>query len=143
MPFPVLIRITHKGNQLTGPTDAFGVTGVWEGHEFSHRVRGWDEFSGFSYEWQRAHREASVTMEVGSCLPPLYTALSRGEALDKVELLWPRYSERGHTEGVYFTTVLYPVKVSGIELVCPNVKDRRYIHYSHLVRLDFRYRWIE
>jgi type VI secretion system Hcp family effector len=143
MAFPVLVRITHNGTVLPCALHSFGVEAAGEGQEFAHAVAGRDEFDGAGWVRRRSHTAVTVVMENGAYLPALYSAICRGEALDKVEFLWPQYREKENRERIYFTTVLYPVKLSGIRLYFPNVKDSRYERFSHLVRCDMRYRWIE
>lgn len=133
MAYPVLIKLFLKGKEISGPTNAFGVHGAWEGHEFSHRVHAWEHNNGWKIKWMHAHHPLSVVLEVGSFLPELYRTIARGEKLDRVELHWPQYRQTDNAERIYFKTRLHPVKISSIRQFYPNIAYYRGIRHPIIV----------
>ena len=142
---PAYIRMVLKNNPIPGPHTVCGEDNLWEVFEFDHHISGNEPDDPWARtHWNCKHYALRVALGVGSFLPQLYAVdVGNFEYIDKVEIFWLKYSEKQQKNIFYFVHTLYPVKLTSITQVMPNVKDPEKDAYNHLVSLEFRYRWIE
>ena len=139
------MRIHHENSAFCGPHTICGEENLWEIHEFGHSIYGnslkniWGITS-----WEARHRPIWVVLEVGAFLPVLYGVdVGNHEYLKKIEIFWMEHSEESNKSQFYFKHKIYPVKISSIQMIMPHVKEEKNQKLKHLVRIEFRYRWIE
>ena len=145
MPEPAYMRIRHRKEFIPGPITECGEDNLWQIHEFAHEISGFPLLnpSPLSH-WDTKHKVVKVVLETGAFMPRLYGArVDQGEYINLVEIFWRQCSEKQKKYYFYFKHTIYPVKITSIKMFMPNVKDRRYERYNHLVSIDFRYRFIE
>jgi len=141
---PAFVRITYQKQILEGPLTFGDTCSLWQVLQFSHEVGdGKYVYNGWKPQWEYNHKPMTFVLELGNFAPALYRAFFRDEIIDKIELFWPRHSEKSRKSEIYFIIALYPVKLNSVRQYFPNVKDRAFENYGHLMELTFRYRWIE
>ncbi len=145
MPEPAYMRIRHRKEIIPGPITKCGEDNLWEIHEFAHEISGKQPEDPWSLSpWGAKHKVLQVVLEVGAFLPRLYRVkVDRDEYINRVEIFWLQYSEEQKKKQFYFKHTIYPVKITSITMLMPNVKDPQYEQYNHLVAIEFRYRFIE
>lgn len=145
MPEPAYIRIRHRQEFITGPITECEEDNLLEIQEFAHEISGRSSEDPWSLSnWDTKHKVIQVVLEVGAFLPLFYDInVYHGEYFNRVEIFWRKYSEKHKKNHFYFKHTVYPVKVTSIKMIMPNVKDPQYEHYNHLVAIEFRYRFIE
>lgn len=90
---------------------------------------------------QRVHKPLTITKVFDKASPLLYTALTTGEKLPKVEVKWYRTSPEGKQEH-YFTIKLEDAIITNINSRMPNCQDPGQAHFTHLEDVSFTYRKI-
>lgn len=145
MSYPAYMRIHHESNAFCGPLTVCGEEDLWEIHEFGHAIHGNESESIWrATPWEIKHNPIWVVLETGAYLPALYsTNVDNHDCLDKVEIFWLNYSEKLDKTHFYFKHTIYPAKVINVQMIMPQVKDVKFQGLKHLVRIEFRYRWIE
>ncbi len=135
------VEIILNGKKLIGPVNLPGKEGTFEIFEFYHQISavGENEFTG---EIVREHKSIEFVKAVDCLSTTLYKVLTLNKIIDKVIINWYRHSEKTNRDEVYFQHILENVKVTGIKMYMPNVKDKRYERFPHLERVALRYDWI-
>ncbi len=90
---------------------------------------------------QRVHRPLTITKVFDKSSPLLYSALTSGERLTKIEIKWYRTSKEGQQEH-YFTHILEDAVIVDLTARMPNCQDPGQSHFTHLEDLTFTYRKI-
>jgi type VI secretion system secreted protein Hcp len=90
---------------------------------------------------QRVHKPLTITKVFDKASPLIYTALTTGEKLPKVEVKWYRTSPEGKQEH-YFTIKLEDAIITNINSRMPNCQDPGQAHFTHLEDVSFTYRKI-
>lgn len=142
---PVYIRLQHHGKVIPGPVTECGEDNLWQIHEFTHEISGKpsEDLWSFSH-WDAKHKVMKTVLEVGDFLPGLYSInVINGDYLNRVEIFWCQYNEEYKKHRFYFRHTIFPVKITAITLLMPDIKNELYENYNHLVSIEFRYRFIE
>jgi type VI secretion system secreted protein Hcp len=90
---------------------------------------------------KRLHSSYAFEKEIDSSSPYLYQALTTGKSLKKAEFRFYKINDAGMEEH-YFTTLLEDVKISEIETLMMDVKDRKWGKHTHHEYVDLHYKKI-
>ena len=152
MPTPAYMSIEgmEQGNITAGAFTADSVGNIYqEGHEdevlveaFQHEVIIPRDPQSGQPTGQRVHQPVIITKIYDKSSPLLYTALTTGEVLSKVEIKWYRTSMAGRQEH-YFTHLLTDAIIVDIKAYMPNCQDPGQAHFTHLEDISMAYRRIE
>lgn len=151
MPTPAYLSIegATQGPITKGAFTSQSVGNIYqEGHEdeilveaFNHVVTVPTDVQSGQPTGQRVHKPLTITKVFDKSSPLLYTALTTGEKLNKVEVKWYRTNPEGKQEH-YFTIKLEDAIITHINARMPNCQDPSQAHFTHLEDVSFTYRKI-
>jgi type VI secretion system secreted protein Hcp len=151
MPTPAYLSIegATQGPISKGAFTTQSVGNIYqEGHEdeilveaFNHVVTVPTDVQSGQPTGQRVHKPLTITKVFDKASPLIYTALTTGEKLNKVEVKWYRTSPEGKQEH-YFTITLEDAIITSINSRMPNCQDPGQAHFTHLEDVSFTYRKI-
>ena len=152
MPTPAYMSVegATQGNITAGAFTAESVGNIWqEAHQdevlveaFEHQIIVPCDVQSGQPTGQRVHKPVIITKIYDKSSPLLYTALTSGERLTKVEIKWYRTSIQGAQEH-YFTHLLTDAVIVDISAEMPNCQDPGKAHFTHLEKVAMTYRRIE
>jgi type VI protein secretion system component Hcp/peptidoglycan hydrolase-like protein with peptidoglycan-binding domain len=144
MPEPVFISFKlEKGDYLPGIATLDDNKNLWPGLAFDHEVGNSYQDDTWKGDFIVSFKPITIWLELSSFMPQLYRAMVRGAELDRVEIYWIGAVRHQSKPGLYFKHTLYPVKMTGFKIEMPNVKDKRFERFGHLVKLEMWYRFME
>ncbi len=151
MPTPAYMTIEgqKQGPITQGTLTADSVGNIYqEAHQdeilveaFKHEVMIPTDVQSRQPTGQRMHKPLVVTKVFDKSSPLLYTALTTGERMKKVEIKWYRTSMDGVQEH-YFTHELEDAVIVNIHAYMHNCQDPSLSHFTHLEDVSFTYRKI-
>lgn len=151
MPSPAYMTVEgeRQGLITSGNFTEASVGNSWqEGHEdeaiiqaFSHEILLPRDPQSGQPTGQRVHRPFKVVKVFDKCSPLLFSALTSGEKLPKVELKYYRTSSQGQQEH-YFTIALEDAIITNITTYMPHCQDPAQAHLTHMEEVEFTYRKI-
>lgn len=149
MPTPAYMTVIgeRQGNITAGNFTEPSVGNIYQqGHEdeclieaFEHKILLPRDPQSGQPTGQRVHQPLKVTKVMDKCSPLLYSALTHGERLPRVELKFYRTSAQGAMEH-YFTMTLEDAIITNITAYMPNCQDPGMAHFTHLEDVEFTYR---
>jgi type VI secretion system secreted protein Hcp len=151
MPTPAYCDIegTQQGHITAGTLTAESVGNIWQQahtdeilvEAFKHTVMIPTDPQSGQPTGQRVHQPLTITKVYDKSSPLLYTALTRGERLSKVQIKWFRTTPEG-TQEHYFTHELEDAVIVDMTSHMPNCQDPTVAHFTHLEDVTFTYRKI-
>jgi type VI secretion system secreted protein Hcp len=151
MPTPAYLTIegTKQGPITQGTLTAESVGNIWqEAHKdeilveaFKHELLIPTDPQSGQPTGQRVHQALVITKVYDKSSPLLYTALTTGERLSKVQIKWYRTTPEG-TQEHYFTHELEDAVIVDLKAYMPNCQDPKQAHFTHLEDIAFTYRKI-
>ncbi|MDR0477615.1 MAG: Hcp family type VI secretion system effector [Desulfobulbaceae bacterium] len=151
MPSPAYMTVTgeRQGNITAGTFTEASVGNNWQqGHEDEALVQSFDHTIMLPRDpqtgqptGQRVHKPFSVVKVFDKCSPLLFSALTSGEKLSKVELKFYRTAAQGNQEH-YYTILLEDAIIVDIQNWMPHCQDPSAAHLTHMEKVDFTYRKI-
>jgi type VI protein secretion system component Hcp len=144
MPEPVYISFKlEKGDYLPGIATLDDNKNLWPGLAFDHEVGNSYQDDTWKGDFIVSFKPITIWLELSSFMPQLYRAMVRGAELKRVEIFWIGAVRHQSKPGLYFKHTLYPVKMTGFKIEMPNVKDKRFERFGHLVKIEMWYRFME
>jgi outer membrane protein OmpA-like peptidoglycan-associated protein/type VI protein secretion system component Hcp len=144
MPEPVYISFKlENGDYLPGIATLDDNKNLWPGLAFEHKVGNSYRQDTWKGDFIVSFKPITIWLELSSFMPQLYRAMVRGTELERVEIYWIGAVRHQSKPGLYFKHTLYPVKTTGFQIEMPNVKDKRFERFGHLVKLQMWYRFME
>jgi len=151
MPTPAYMTVQgeRQGLITAGTFTASSVGNTWQqGHEdealiqsFTHEILLPRDPQSGQPTGQRVHKPFKVQKVFDKCSPLLFSSLTSGEKLPKVELKFYRTSEQGQQEH-YFTITMEDAIITNITNWMPNCQDPTQNHLVHMEEVEFTYRKI-
>ena len=151
MPSPAYMTVQgeRQGLITQGNFTAASVGNNWqEGHEDEAIIQAFDHTVTLPRDpqtgqptGQRVHKPFQVVKVLDKCSPLLFSALTSGEKLPKVELKYYRTSEQGQQEH-YFTITMEDAIITDIRDWMPHCQDPTQAHLTHMEVVEFTYRKI-
>ena len=151
MPTPLYMTVQgeRQGLITAGNFTEASVGNNWQqGHEdeaiiqsFSHEIMLPRDPQTGQPTGQRVHKPFKVVKVLDKSSPLLFSALTSGEKLPKVELIFNRTSAQG-TQEHYFTITLEDAIITSIVDWMPHCQDPREQHLTHMEEIEFTYRKI-
>lgn len=151
MPVPAYLKVNgeRQGLITKGNFTAASVGNTYqEGHEdeclveaFEHQIMLPRDPQSGQPTGQRVHRPLKITKIMDKSSPLLFRALTSGELLPEVTLVFYRTSTQGTMEH-YFTIKLEDAIIVDIVEYMPNCQDPAQAHFTHLEDVHFTYRKI-
>lgn len=149
MPMPCYISIEGETQGLitagASSAESIGVNQGQAGHEDHMLVHEFDHSVTIPVNKQSnkttgnaVHKPFTFTVSITKSLPLLYNALTTGETLSNVSLLWFRTSAEGKREN-FFTTTLSGAKITGIECLMPYCTDKTSTSITQQVVVSMSY----
>jgi type VI secretion system secreted protein Hcp len=149
MPVPAYLKVNgeRQGLITKGNFTASSVGNIYqEGHEdeclveaFEHQILLPRDPQSGQPTGQRVHRPLKITKIMDKSSPLLFRALTSGELLPEVTLVFYRTSTQGTMEH-YFTIKLEDAIIVDIVEYMPNCQDPAQSHFTHLEDVHFTYR---
>ncbi|MFQ5571549.1 MAG: Hcp family type VI secretion system effector [Rhodothermales bacterium] len=136
MPTPIYMSINDTG--VAGSVDIGGREGTVEVLEVKHDLHIPTDVHSGRLTGVRMHSPFTVRTAVDAATPYIYKACTEGETYDTVKFSFYQIDDLG-TEVEYYTILLERVKVASVKTVVPNVKDREFEHFPHMMEYSFVY----
>ena len=151
MPTPAYMTVQGERQGLITANNftESSVGNIWQqGHEnealvqeFSHEIMLPRDPQSGQPSGQRVHKPFRVVKILDKSSPLLFSALTTGEKLPKVELKFYRTSAQGIQEH-YFTMTMEDAIITSITDYMPHCQDPREQHLTHMEVVEFTYRKI-
>ena len=151
MPSPAYMTVTgeRQGLITAGTFTEASVGNTWQqGHEDEALIQSFDHTVMLPRDpqtgqptGQRVHKPFSVVKTLDKSSPLLFSALTTGERLSKVEIKFYRTASQGNQEH-YFTITMEDAIIVDIRNWMPHCQDPRESHLTQMEVVDFTYRKI-
>ena len=139
MPIPAYMEVSDDtGKKIDGSVTVEGREGTCEIVEFQHEVRMPIDSDDGKITGTRKHEPFIFTKTYDAASPYLYKAVTNGQTLKKIVMIWYKIDDTG-TEREYFRHTLEDVKITSVNPVMENVKDLDKERYPHMERISCKY----
>ncbi len=132
------LQFTNGGASFQSAIQVFEKEGMFEVFCFDHNVST-ENGEYDSTDPLRQHGSLVFQKKVDQLTPLMYQALSRGDAIEELQIRWYQYRKDQKKQVEYFRHILNDVTVVGVRQILPSVKNPKFEKFKAIEEVSLRY----